>query len=134
MSLFKLKNSYISKLSNHLPIITWQLFHYCFFLKPCLGLFVVSAVHFAPYYTGIGSVMLIWAAGARCKWWAHLHNKMLWAEAWTANFLVHWQALYHWATLPPTECLNAVTLPISKAIYCCGNKDLICPLDKRRST
>ena len=41
-------------------------------------LFVVSAVHFAPYLTGLSSMMLIWAAGARCKWRAHLHNRMSW--------------------------------------------------------
>ena len=41
-------------------------------------LFVVSAVHFAPYLTGLSSMMLIWAAGARCKWRAYLHNRMSW--------------------------------------------------------
>ena len=41
-------------------------------------LFVVSAVRFAPYLTGLSSMMLIWAAGARCMWRAHLHNRMLW--------------------------------------------------------
>ena len=38
----------------------------------------VSAVHFAPYLTGLSSMMLIWAAGARCKWRAHLHNRVPW--------------------------------------------------------
>ena len=46
--------------------------------KPCLASkmskkffynnkFIVSAVHFAPYLTGLSSMILIWAAGARCK-------------------------------------------------------------------
>ena len=30
-------------------------------------LLVVSAVYFAPYLTGLSSMMLIQAAGARCK-------------------------------------------------------------------
>ena len=35
-------------------LITWQ----------TICLFVVSAVHFAPYLTGLSSMMLVWAAGA----------------------------------------------------------------------
>ena len=31
-------------------------------------------VCFAPYLIALGSIMLIWAAGARCKWRAHFHN------------------------------------------------------------
>ena len=65
------------------------------------GLFV-SAVNFSPYLTCLSSMMLIWAVGARCKRRAHLHNsRYAVAEAWTADFLVLGQALYHWATLPP---------------------------------
>ena len=41
-------------------------------------MFVVSAVYFASYLTGLSSRMLIWAAEARCKWRAHLHNRMSW--------------------------------------------------------
>ena len=40
-------------------------------------LFVVSVVHFTPYLTGLSSMMLIWSAGARFKWRAHLHKKGL---------------------------------------------------------
>ena len=38
--------------------------------------FAVSAVHFAAYLTGLCSMRLIWAAGARCKWRAHLYNRV----------------------------------------------------------
>ena len=40
--------------------------------------FGVSAVHFAIYLMGLSSMMLIWAAEARCKWRAHLRNSMPW--------------------------------------------------------
>ena len=40
---------------------------------------LVSAVHFTPYLTGLSSMMLIWAAWARCKWRVHLHN---WKVPW----------------------------------------------------
>ena len=63
--------------------------------------FVVSAVHFALYLTGLSSIMLIWSAVARCKWRAHLPQQDAVAEAWTADLLILWQAVYHWATLPP---------------------------------
>ena len=43
-----------------------------------VSVLVVSAVHFAPYLTSLSGMMLIWAARARCKWRAHLHNRMLW--------------------------------------------------------
>ena len=33
---------------------------------------------FVPYLTSLGSMMLIWAAETRCKWRAHLHNRMSW--------------------------------------------------------
>ena len=39
-------------------------------------MFVFSAVHFASYLVGLSNMMLIWAAGARFKWRAHLHNRM----------------------------------------------------------
>ena len=43
--------------------------------NPRVRLFVL---HFTPYLTGLSSMMLIWAAGDRCKWRAHFHNRMLW--------------------------------------------------------
>ena len=59
-------------------------------------LLFVSAVHFAPYLIGLSSMMLIWAAEARCKWRAHLHNRMLWQR-------LEPQRLSLWAsTLPPS--------------------------------
>ena len=33
---------------------------------------------FAPNLTCHSSILLIWAAGARCKWWAHLHSREPW--------------------------------------------------------
>ena len=33
-----------------------------------------------PYLTSLSSIMLIWAAGARCKWRAHLHNRISWQK------------------------------------------------------
>ena len=59
-------------------------------------LFVVSAVNFAPYLTCLSSMMLMWAAGSRCKWRARLHNRV----PWTADLLVLGRAFYHWAILP----------------------------------
>ena len=42
-------------------------------------LFVVSAAHFAPCFCSLlSSIKLIWAAAAKCKWRAHLHNRVLW--------------------------------------------------------
>ena len=38
----------------------------------------VSAAHLNLYLTGLSSMMLIWTAEARCKWRAHLHNRMRW--------------------------------------------------------
>ena len=43
------------------------LFFFCYF---CCA--------FAPYLTGLSSIMLIWAAGARCKWRVHLYNRVPW--------------------------------------------------------
>ena len=48
-------------------------------------LFVVSAVHFAPYLKGFSSMMLIWAAEARCMWRAHVHNRMPWQSKLAKN-------------------------------------------------
>ena len=50
--------------------------HFVGFFLLQANLFVVSAVHFSPYLMGLSTMMLIWAAGARCKWRAHLHNRM----------------------------------------------------------
>ena len=50
--------------------------HFCSQLKKIL--LVVSTVPFAPYLTGLSSIMLIWAAEARCMWRAHLYNRMPW--------------------------------------------------------
>ena len=44
----------------------------------CFQCWFVSAVHFDLGLVGLSSMMLIWAAGARCKWRAHLHNRMWW--------------------------------------------------------
>ena len=52
--------------------------------------FVCCVVYFAFYLTGLSSTMLIWAAGARCKWKSNLHNRISWQR-----FFV--QSLYHWA-------------------------------------
>ena len=38
------------------------------------------------------------------------------AETWTADFLVLGQALYHWATLPPTKCFNNIFLNVEFSI------------------
>ena len=43
---------------------------FSFYMFVC---FARSAVHFTPYLAGLSSMMLIWAAGARCKWRAYLH-------------------------------------------------------------
>ena len=55
-----------------------------------------SAMHFATYLTGLSSLMLIWAAGARCKWRVPLHNRMPWQRL---KPRTSGQALYHWAIL-----------------------------------
>ena len=46
-----------------------------FFSVVCLFWFCCA---FAPHLAGLGSMMLIWAAGAKCKWRSHLHNRMSW--------------------------------------------------------
>ena len=43
--------------------------------KSVLFCFVVSAVNFAPYLMGLSSMMLIWAAGARCNTTEEQNNK-----------------------------------------------------------
>ena len=53
----------------------------------------VSAVHLASYLTGLSSVMLLWAVGARCKWRAHLHNRRPlrpWASTLPPNYPATW--------------------------------------------
>ena len=65
------------------------------------------AVHFAPYLTDLCSMMLIWAAGARCKWRAHIHNRMPWQRLEPQTLAVFRQALFHWAILP---CMTMYTL------------------------
>ena len=77
----------------------------------CFCLFI-SAVHFAS----LSSMMLIWAAEARCKWRAHLHNRMPWVEVWTSDILVLGQAFYHWAILPPA--LNMLLAMFAFTAYC----------------
>ena len=87
------------------------------FITACL---VVSAVHFAPYLTGLSSMILIWAAWARCKWRAHLHSKMPWQRLKTMDLLVLGQALYHWAILSPCMILGCKPLwwPNNRADTC----------------
>ena len=76
-------------------------------------LFVVSAVRFAPYLTGLSSMMLKWAAGVGCKWRVHLHNRMPW-QTWTTDILVLGQALCHWATLYITGNVDLMVWIVSK--------------------
>ena len=51
--------------------------------------FVCFCCASAPYLTGLSSMMLIWAAGNRCKWRAHLHSRVTWQrfEPQTFQFL-----------------------------------------------
>ena len=60
---------------------------------------------FALYLTGLSGMVLIWAAGARCKWRTHFHNSERWqnskpqkSQSLGKHFTT--ELPYHWTTLP----------------------------------